>query len=138
MTSIILRLTARLLLPLLLVFSLFLFARGHNEPGGGFVAGLVGAAAWALYAIAYDAAEARRALKVDPRLLIGIGLALALASGLPGLVWPGAFLAGVWGTVEVPGLGAVDVGTPVLFDLGVYVAVFGVTLTIIFALAEEE
>ena len=60
MTSIILRLTARVLLPMLLVFSVFLFARGHNEPGGGFVAGLVAAAAWALYAVAYDAAEAGR------------------------------------------------------------------------------
>lgn len=138
MTSIILRLTARVLLPLLLLFSLFLFVRGHNEPGGGFVAGLVAAAAWALYAIAYNPAVARHALRVEPRLLIGVGLALALVSGLPGLIWPGAFLTGVWGTLEVPGLGAVDVGTPVLFDLGVYVAVFAVTVTIIFALAEEE
>jgi multicomponent Na+:H+ antiporter subunit B len=138
MASIILRLTVRLLLPLLLLFSLFLFERGHNEPGGGFAGGLVAAAAWALYAIAYSAAEARRALRVEPRLLIGVGLVLALASGLWGLLARGAFLAGLWGTLAVPGLGEVDLGTPVLFDLGVYLAVFGVTLTIIFALAEEE
>lgn len=138
MTSIILRLTARLLLPLLMLFSLFLFVRGHNEPGGGFAAGLVAASAWALYAIAYTPAIARRALHVDPRLFIGAGLALALLSGLPGLFGAGAFLTGVWAELNVPGVGAIDLGTPVLFDLGVYAAVFGVALTIIFALAEEE
>jgi multicomponent Na+:H+ antiporter subunit B len=138
MTSIILRLTARLLLPLLLLFSLFLFVRGHNEPGGGFAAGLVAASAWALFAIAYSPAIARRALRVDPRLLIGLGLMLALLGGLPGLFGAGAFLTGMWVELNVPGVGVIELGTPVLFDLGVYVAVFGVTLTIIFALAEEE
>jgi multicomponent Na+:H+ antiporter subunit B len=138
MTSIVLRMTARLLLPLLLVFSMFLFWRGHNEPGGGFVAGLVAAAAWALYAIAYDAAEARRALRVEPRLLIGVGLLLALASGFIALVTRQPFLTGRWGYLTLPGLDPVDVGTPVLFDLGVYLAVLGVTLTVVLALAEEE
>jgi len=138
MASIILRLTARVLLPVLLLFSLYLFERGHNEPGGGFTAGLVAAAAWALYAIALGTAEARRALRVEPRLLIAAGLLLALASGVWGLTSEGAFLTGLWDEVAVPGLGEVYLGTPLLFDLGVYVAVFGVTVTIIFALAEEE
>jgi multicomponent Na+:H+ antiporter subunit B len=57
-----------------LLFSLFLLFRGHNEPGGGFVGGLVAATAFALYAIAYGIVRARQALRVDPRTLIGIGL----------------------------------------------------------------
>jgi multicomponent Na+:H+ antiporter subunit B len=136
-SSIILRTTARVLLPLLLVFSVFMFMRGHNEPGGGFVGGLVAASAWALYAIAYSAAEARRALRVDPLLLMGVGLLLALGTGLVGLLQRGAFLAALWTKLYVPGLGVVDVGTPVVFDLGVYLAVLGVALTMILSLAEE-
>ena len=135
--SVILRITARVLLPLLLLFSVFVFIRGHNEPGGGFVGGLVAAAAWALYAIAYSPSEARRALRVDPLLLIGLGLLLALAAGLLGLMETGAFLAALWTEAHVPGLGSVSLGTPVLFDLGVYLVVLGVTLTMILSLAEE-
>jgi multicomponent Na+:H+ antiporter subunit B len=136
--SMILRVTARVLLPLLLLFSVFLFVRGHNEPGGGFVGGLVAASAWSLYAIAYSAAAARRALRVDPLLLIGGGLLLALATGLLGLLEAGAFLTALWTEITVPGLGSLALGTPVLFDLGVYLVVLGVALTIILALAEEE
>ena len=135
--SVIVRVTARVLLPLLLLFSVFLFMRGHNEPGGGFVGGLVAAAAWSLYAIAYTPAAARRALRVDPLQFIGVGLLLALAAGLLGLLETGAFLTALWTEVYVPGLGLVPLGTPILFDLGVYLVVLGVTLTMILSLAEE-
>ena len=60
------RTAARLLMPLLLLFSVFLLLRGHNEPGGGFVGGLVAAAAFALYAIAFGTRRARQALVVSP------------------------------------------------------------------------
>jgi multicomponent Na+:H+ antiporter subunit B len=136
--SVILRSTARVLLPLLLLFSVFLLLRGHNEPGGGFAGGLVAAAAWSLYAIADGPAAARRALRVDPLALIGLGLLVALSSGLLGLVEVGTFLTGLWVKLPVAGLAVVDLGTPVLFDLGVYLVVTGVTLTIILTLAEEE
>lgn len=137
MTSYLLRTTASFLLPLLLLFSLFLYLRGHNEVGGGFVGGLVAAAAWALYAIAYDADQARRVLRVDPRLLIGLGLLAALTSGLVGLLAGEPFLTGEWLEFDLAGLGHVEIGTPIIFDLGVYLTVLGVTLTIVFALDEE-
>ena len=73
MTSSILRTATRFLMPLLLLFALFLLLRGHNEPGGGFVGGLVVAAAFVLYAIAYGVAAGRRALLVDPSTLLGAG-----------------------------------------------------------------
>jgi multicomponent Na+:H+ antiporter subunit B len=127
---------ARYLLPLLLLFSIFVFARGHNEPGGGFVGGLVAAAAFALYSMAYTPAQARRLLSVDPRLLIGVGLMIALASGLLSLAAGLPFMTGIWAAVYLPVIGAP--GTPLLFDLGVYLAVIGVILTILFALAEDN
>jgi multicomponent Na+:H+ antiporter subunit B len=138
MNSVILRTIARGLMPLLLLFSVFLFVRGHNQPGGGFAGGLVAAAAFALHSIAYSVAEARQALRIETRLLVGIGLLAALASGVLGLLAGRPFLTGLWGYVSLPGVERLDVGTPLLFDLGVYLAVMGVTLTIVFALEEAD
>jgi multicomponent Na+:H+ antiporter subunit B len=135
MGTLILSTAARYLLPLLLLFSIFVFARGHNEPGGGFVGGLVAAAAFALYSMAYTPAQARRLLSVDPRLLISLGLLIALASGLMSLVTGLPFMTGLWGHASWPVIGTP--GTPVLFDLGVYLSVIGAILTIFFALAED-
>lgn len=135
MPSLILSVAVRSLLPLLLLFSVFLLIRGHNEPGGGFVGGLVAAAAFALYAIAEGIAKVRQALRVDPRTLIGAGLVVALGSGLLSLLQGRPFMTGLWYQQPVPVLG--KVGTPVLFDLGVYLVVVGIILTIILNLAEE-
>ena len=106
-TSPIFRTAARLLMPLLLLFSVFLLLRGHNEPGGGFVGGLVAAAAFALYAIAYGVERARRALLVKPLTLLGAGLLIALASGVPAVLRGQPFMTAQWA------LGPVAVGTPV-------------------------
>ncbi|MEX0717213.1 MAG: Na+/H+ antiporter subunit B [Planctomycetaceae bacterium] len=138
MPSLILKTATRFLQPLLLFFSLFLLVRGHNEPGGGFVGGLLAAAAFALYAIAESPAAARRALRIDPHLLIGGGLLLASTSGILGLTAGRPFLSGEWGLLPIAGLGAVPLGTPVLFDVGVYLVVVGTTLLMIFSLAEQE
>ncbi|MCX7838676.1 MAG: Na+/H+ antiporter subunit B [Anaerolineae bacterium] len=138
MTSLILQTAVRYLLPLLLLFSLFVFVRGHNDPGGGFVGGLIAAAAYALYAIAYDTRAARRVLRIEPRVLIGLGLLLALGSGVIGMIKGAPFMTGQWNTVTWYGLGKVEIGTPMFFDAGVYLVVWGVTTTIIFGLAEEE
>lgn len=135
MTSLILSTAARYLLPLLLLFSLYLLLRGHNEPGGGFVGGLVAAAAFSLYALAYDVATARRAMLLGPRNLIGLGLLAAAGSGLLALANGQPFMTGIWSDRELPVLG--KAGTPLLFDMGVYMVVVGVMLTIIFSLAEE-
>lgn len=136
MNSIILRSTARLVLPLFMLFSFFLFIRGHNQPGGGFVAGLMAAAAWALYAVAFGPAAARDALWVDPRLFIASGLLIVIISGALALMVGLPYMTGLWGYLDLPALGKMEIGTPVIFDLGVYIAVVGVTLKIILALAE--
>ncbi len=135
--SLILRTATRFLLPLLLLFSLFLLLRGHNSPGGGFVGGLVAAAAFALYALAFDVATARQLLRIDPRQLIAVGLLVALGSGLVAWLARKPFMTGQWGSITLPGIGPVHLGTPLFFDVGVYLVVVGVTLTIILSLAEE-
>jgi len=135
MRSLILSTTAQLLLPLMLLFSVFLLLRGHNEPGGGFIGGLVASTAFALYALAYDVKQARETLRVDPHALIAAGLLVALMSGLLPVVAGKPFLTGLWIGRELPVLG--KAGTPLLFDMGVYLAVLGVMLMILFALAEQ-
>jgi len=137
MNSLILCTATRFLLPLLLLFSFFLLIRGHNEPGGGFIAGLVAASAYALYGIAYGVEAARRALRIHPRTLIGIGLLTAVSSGLVSVLRGQPLMTGQWGRVSVPGLGEIAIGTPLMFDMGVYLAVIGVTLIIILTLGEE-
>jgi len=131
MTSLILRTATRVLMPLLLLFGLFLLLRGHNAPGGGFAGGLVVAAAFALHSFAFGAAAARRALLLDPSRLIGSGLLLALGCGVLPVLLGRPFLKTLWLS---PGLG---IGTPMLFDLGVFLVVIGVVLTMTFTLLEE-
>lgn len=135
MTPFILQIAARVLMPLLLLFALFLLLRGHNQPGGGFVGGLVVAASFILYSIAFGVDAARRALLVGPSRLLGIGLLLALLSGLPGVVVGQPFMTALWITIGT-GSTAVHVGTPLVFDVGVFLAVIGVVLTIVFTLTE--
>ncbi|HEX9926038.1 MAG TPA: Na+/H+ antiporter subunit B [Anaerolineae bacterium] len=135
MPTLILSTATRYLLPLLLLFSIFVLLRGHNEPGGGFVGGLVAAAAYALYTVAYGVPRARQALRISPRVLIGFGLLTAVSSGLFSLLAGQPFMTGIWSEQDLPVLHTV--GTPVIFDMGVYLVVLGVMLTIIFALAEE-
>lgn len=137
MTSLILSTATRLLLPIFLLFSIFILLRGHNQPGGGFVGGLIAAAAFALHAIAYDVEKTRILLSLDPRSLIFLGLLLALASGMFSLFLGQPFFTGQWLKLSIWPIGGLDLGTPLFFDIGVYLTVIGVTLTIVLSLAEE-
>lgn len=138
MTSIILRSATTYLFPIIMLFSFFLLLRGHNEPGGGFIGGLLGATAFALYAIAYDVETSRRMLRLEVHQLIGIGLLLAALAGVFGLLAGEPFLTTYW-TDEwhLPVIGKVKLGTPLLFDIGVYLVVVGVVLKMVYSLAEE-
>jgi multicomponent Na+:H+ antiporter subunit B len=125
------------MLPLLLLFSVFLLFRGHNLPGGGFTGGLLAAAGFALYSLAFDASSARQVLHIEPRSLIGVGLLLAVLSGVIGVA-KGSFLVGLWVDVPLPYMDAMHLGTPLLFDIGVYLVVIGIALTIVLTIAEQE
>ncbi|MFO8004060.1 Na+/H+ antiporter subunit B [Thioalkalivibrio sp.] len=138
MQSLILRTAGHFLLPLLLLFSLFLLFRGHNEPGGGFIAGLVAAAAVVLYLFSMDIDAARRVLRVDPRSLLGSGMLLAVLSGVPGVFRGQPFFTAQWWEITLPGLGMVKLSSVLLFDIGVYLVVIGAVLTIMLTLAEAE
>lgn len=137
MNSLILRAVTTPLLTLMFIFSLFLLVRGHNEPGGGFVGGLMAAGAFALYAVSFGVPAVMRALRADPRTLMGAGLTLAALSGLIALLTGQPFLTGVWYDLYLTPDFYLHLGSPILFDVGVYLVVIGATVGIILALEEE-
>jgi multicomponent Na+:H+ antiporter subunit B len=133
MNSVILSTASRLLLPLILILSLFIFYRGHNEPGGGFIGGLLAATAFALLEKSKGRAYAARLLWFNPQALAAFGLGCALVAGVWGGVAEGAFLKGMWPLYESHGL---PFGSIFLFDLGVYFVVLGTVCGILFALED--
>jgi len=139
MNSTILSTGTRVLMPIFLIASVLILLRGHNEPGGGFIGGLMAVIGVALFAIANSIPEARRMMRIDPLTLAGIGLACAVAGGVWGAANGGAFLQGVWPFyefVEGEGTKGLPVGSVLLFDTGVYLTVLGAVCAILFALEE--
>ncbi|MFW5973062.1 MAG: Na+/H+ antiporter subunit B [Bacteroidota bacterium] len=136
--SIILRTASRVLIPLMLLLSVFLLFRGHNESGGGFIGGLVVASAYALYAAAYGTQRARMALRVSPRDLIAAGLAVALLAGMFPFLLGSGFLTGEWFIAEMGNGTEFKIGSNLFFDIGVYLIVAGMGLTVVFNLDERS
>lgn len=136
MKSLILHTATRLMIGVLVLFSLFLFFRGHDEPGGGFIGGLVGAGAFTLYAIAFGTEASRKVLRIHPITLIAIGLLSLVVSGLIPMFVAEPFLTGKWLFIEW-GAFETKLSTPLLFDIGVYLCVVGFIVTVIFSLEEE-
>lgn len=136
MNSLILRTATRLLIAVLLLFSVFLLLRGHDLPGGGFIGGLVAASALALYAITYGHEAAEKLLRVPPQLVMGLGLAVSLTAALAGALVGREVLTGLWWIRDM-GRFELKLSTPLVFDVGVYLVVIGVVLTMLFALEEH-
>jgi multicomponent Na+:H+ antiporter subunit B len=135
--SVLLRIAARRFAPFLLVGSVFVLLRGHNAPGGGFIGGLLAAMSYVLYAVATDVGTARRRLPAAPLKLAAAGTLTAVFAGLMSIAGGHEFLTGMWASVPMPVVEPLKLGTPLLFDAGVYVAVVGVVLTFVFNLAES-
>lgn len=138
MRSVILLAASRLLVPLLLLFSVFMLLRGHNAPGGGFIGGLIGATGFVVYAIACGTREARIALRVTPDRIAMAGLGIALFAGVMPILVGDGFFAGQWLFLGATGTEkGLPISSVLLFDIGVYLAVMGSILTLTFALEEE-
>jgi multicomponent Na+:H+ antiporter subunit B len=133
MNSLILRTLAPFLTMLMLGFSVFITLRGHNAPGGGFIGGLLGASAIALYALAFGAEAGRRALRLHPLTIAGAGLFVSALSGVISAFYGVPYMTGLWFHV-----GSLDLSTVMSFDIGVYLVVMGAFSTILLALGETE
>lgn len=131
------RFLASVMLPVLLMFSFALMLRGHNQPGGGFVGGLVASSGIVLMTLAYGPDEVRSRLRIDFLRTMFYGLGIALVAGLVGLILGVAFQDASWWKPLIRGIGRLELGTPLIFDIGVYIVVFSVTSSIVMAMAEE-
>ncbi|MBC6437007.1 MAG: Na+/H+ antiporter subunit B [Rhodobacteraceae bacterium] len=138
MNSLILNAATRLLVALLLLFSIYMLLRGHNLPGGGFIGGLIGATGFVLYAIAHGCGATRAALRVEPQGIAMAGLGIALAAGVFAVFFGDALFTGQWLFIfTTEGDYGLPLSSVLVFDIGVYLVVFGSILTIVLALEEE-
>jgi multicomponent Na+:H+ antiporter subunit B len=136
MKTIILKSASSYLLPVLLLFSIFILLRGHYLPGGGFVGGLVAAIAFVLDAFSNGLDKTKSVLKIHPGFLMPLGLLVAFFSGIsPILFTDMPLMTGLWAENPIPVIGSV--GSALFFDLGVYLVVIGASLTIIFTISES-
>ncbi|CAM4310527.1 Na+/H+ antiporter subunit B [Gillisia limnaea] len=134
MRTIILKTASAYLLPVLLLFSVFILLRGHYLPGGGFVGGLMASIAFVLHAFANGLSNTKTLIRFHPGFLMPVGLALAFLSGMAPLMFDLPFMTGLWYPEAIPVIGSL--GSALFFDIGVYLVVIGVTLTIIFTIAD--
>ena len=128
----------RLLLPFATLVSMYLFMRGHNEPGGGFVAGLVFSVALLLQYIVSGTSWVEAHLPLYPRRWIGVGLLLSLAAGLGSLFWGYPFLTSHTAHWTLPWVGEVHIASATFFDLGVFTLVVGSTMLILTGIAHQS
>lgn len=118
----------RVLFPLVLVVAVFIFLRGHNEPGGGFVSGLVVAIALIMQYIASGYSWAADRMRLGSHILIGAGVLIAGLTGVVSLIFGWPFLTSTYTYVELPLVGEFEVASAMSFDLGVFLAVVGVVM----------
>lgn len=120
MNNVILKSSVKILTPLIIFFSIIVLLKGHNDPGGGFIGGLLGALGWVVYRLGAE----KQQLPVNMIFVMAIGLGLCLVSGLYGILVDTPFLTAHWGPgINIPSLGLVKFSTPLVFDIGVYLVV---------------
>jgi multicomponent K+:H+ antiporter subunit A len=136
MKSILLQTIARVILPPALLYALYLLFRGHNLPGGGFVAGLMTAAAIILQFVAFERQRMEESAPMRPEGLIALGLAFALLTGVGSMFLSYPFLTSAFAHVHVPIIGDIELTSALFFDIGVYFVVTGITLSILLAIEQ--
>ncbi len=127
---------AQSILPLALMVSVFIFFRGHNLPGGGFIAGLITAVAIILLYISQGVDWVKARLNIEYQRVVAIGLMIALVTGLASWIFERPFLTSWFDYFTLPVFGEIELASAIAFDLGVYVTVVGATLLILSSLGK--
>ncbi|MBU5442732.1 Na+/H+ antiporter subunit A [Paenibacillus sp. MSJ-34] len=135
--DVILRTISKVAIFIILTFSFYLFFAGHNEPGGGFIGALMTAAAFVLLSIAFGMNMFHLVVPVDFRKAMAFGLLTAFLTGIGSFVFGAPFLSHTFGHFHLPLLGETELATATLFDFGVYLAVVGVAMSIIFTIGRD-
>ena len=139
MNSVLLQLTSSYLKYILYILALWFLLKGHNKPGGGFIAGLLLSSGFLLDMLANGLAKARKDIFMNPVSLTVFGVIIALFFSVLPIFFNKAFFEGMWlPEFSLPLLGTLHIGTPLFFDLGVFMAVIGFTVSVIFDLEKAE
>lgn len=136
MKSLIFRTITPVIVSVMVLFSIFVLLRGHNEPGGGFIGGLIAVAALSIYGIAFGVETVRRAIVFHPLSIAGAGLLLATLSGLLSMLFQVPFMTGLWVYPVVLGE-EIPLSSVMTFDIGVYLVVVGAVTSIALSLEER-
>ncbi|GAA0417745.1 MAG: Na(+)/H(+) antiporter subunit B [Bacillota bacterium] len=136
--DLILRTTSSLIAFILLGFAVYLLLAGHNSPGGGFVGGLMTSGAILLMNMSYGADVVKKVLPIDFTKLIPIGLAIAVGTGVGSFLFKAPFLSQTYDYYTFPIFGKIELATAMIFDIGVYLTVVGVMMTIILTIANDQ
>ncbi|GBG10932.1 MULTISPECIES: Na(+)/H(+) antiporter subunit B [Paenibacillus] len=135
--DVILQTAAKILVFIIMIYSIYILFAGHNNPGGGFIGGLITASAIMLLYLAFDVETVGEIIPLDFKIIGAVGVMLALLTGFGAVLFGVPFLTQVYQYVNLPLLGKTGLGTAFVFDLGVYLAVVGTTVTIIRSISED-
>lgn len=138
MISLILHRITRVVIHIILLFSIFVLFKGHNEPGGGFIAGLMASVAIVLVYLTYDIETVKKFMPISYPVMIGLGLFFAVGTGIGGVILGYPFLTQTFDYFHIPLVGEVELATALSFDIGVFLVVVGATLLIISTLGESS
>ncbi|WP_413380098.1 Na(+)/H(+) antiporter subunit B [Alkalihalobacillus sp. 1P02AB] len=137
--DVILQTVTKLLAFIIVIFSFYVFLSGHHNPGGGFIGALTTACAFLLISVAFDIETVKKMIPVDFKLLMAVGLLIAVISGVIPMFFGENFLWQTFDYFDLPLLGDnTELATALVFDVGVYLVVIAVVLSIIFTIGEEQ
>lgn len=136
--NLILQTTTKAVAFVILMFSIYLLLAGHNRPGGGFIGGLMTAAAIVLLYLAYDFETISQLVPLNFRLVLAAGVLIAALTGIASLLFGGSFLDQAFGFYDLPLLGEVELTTALIFDIGVYLTVIGAAITAVSTIREDS
>ncbi|MFO7939049.1 MAG: MnhB domain-containing protein [Bacteroidales bacterium] len=137
MNSVILQIASRIVRTLLILFALIALLRGHNHPGGGFIGGMLAGLSIAYRGFAYNITAANEMIKFKPHNYLALGLIIVLVSVIPSLYLDDFFMQGEWVTLAI-GAWHLKIGTPLVFDIGVFFVVIGVSVLFLFSLKRQN
>lgn len=135
--DVILRTVTHIVVFIILTFGVELFFSGHNNPGGGFIGGLVLSSAFVLLFLVYDIETVRKGIPFDFKKIAAFGVLLVVLSGIGSVLFGTSFLTQTFSYFDLPVFGETELATVVLFEAGVALTVVGVVVTIILSISED-
>lgn len=137
-TDMILQTATKILVFIILTYAVYILFAGHHNPGGGFIGGLITASSFVLLYMAFDVQTVNKIMPFDFKRIGALGVIIAVLTGAGSLLFGKPFLFQTFSYVDLPIFGTRELATAVLFDIGVYLAVIGTTLTIILSISEDH